>query len=136
MIHTQPEKKNKKWVGPGDGAHLEDLHEDFPSDPSIEHGQVLKRSKHVSQLDHDVGELAVSILAVNHGLKRSHIENIPGKGRGVHETLYRRRNFMIMAGGEGRGGGYNNIAGCCDAYNKARLEICGVSGWSPLYLLL
>lgn len=68
----------------GGGVYLEDLHEDFSSDSSVKHGQVLKRSKHVSQLDHDVGELAVSVLAVNHGLKRLHIGNNEGTGRGVH----------------------------------------------------
>lgn len=63
--------------------HLEDLHEDFPSDSPIQHGQVLKRPKHVPQLDHDVGELAVSVLAVNYGLKCLHIGNNAGRGEGV-----------------------------------------------------
>lgn len=50
-------------------GYLEDLHEDFPGDPSIEHGEMLQRSKHVSWLDHDIRQLAVPVLAVNHGLQ-------------------------------------------------------------------
>lgn len=55
-------------------CHLEDLHENFPGDPSIQHGQVLQRPEHVSQLDHDVGQLTVPILSIYHGLKTKNKE--------------------------------------------------------------
>lgn len=60
-------------------CHLEDLHENFPGDPSIQHGKVLQRPEHVSQLDHDVGQLTVPILSVYHGLKTKYNEGRDGE---------------------------------------------------------
>lgn len=48
--------------------HLKDLHKHLPGNPSVQHRQVLERSEHISQLDLDVRQLTISILAVNHGL--------------------------------------------------------------------
>lgn len=80
-------------------CHLEDLHENFPGDPSIQHGQVLQRPEHISQLDHDVGQLTVAILSIYHGLQNGKRRVEGWRGGGIVVVILHGRRLRTTGPG-------------------------------------